>query len=47
MRNYLDYPEPFVVFDLCKRRWSRHVALLHDYGLYAFTMLVRKAEPVS
>ena len=47
MRDYLYYPDPCVVFDLCKRRWSRHVALLHDYGLYAFTMLVRKAEPVS
>jgi hypothetical protein len=30
------------VFDLCKRRHSRNVALLHDYGLYAFTVLVRK-----
>ena len=47
MRDYLYYPDPCVVFDLCKRRWSRHVALLHDYGLYAFTMLVRKVEPVS
>jgi SAM-dependent methyltransferase len=47
MRDYLYYPDPCVVFDLCKRRWSRHVALLHDYGMYAFTMLVRKAEPVS
>ena len=47
MRDYLYYPDPCVVFDLCKRRWSRHVALLHDYGLYAFTMLVRKADPAS
>jgi len=45
MRDYLYYPDPCVVFDLCKRRWSRQVALLHDYGLYAFTILVRKAEP--
>ena len=28
-------------FDLCKRDYSRHVALLHDYGLWEFTILVR------
>jgi hypothetical protein len=28
---------------LCKRRFSRNVALLHDYDLYEFTVLVRKA----
>jgi SAM-dependent methyltransferase len=42
MRDYLWYPDPCAVFDLCKRRHSRNVALLHDYGLYAFTVLVRK-----
>jgi SAM-dependent methyltransferase len=42
MRGYLYYAEPSVLFDLCKRRYSRHVALLHDYGLYEFTVLVRK-----
>jgi len=42
MQNYLYYADPCVVFDLCKRRYSRHVALLHDYGLYEFTILVRK-----
>lgn len=42
MRNYLYYADPCVLFDLCKRRYSRHVALLHDYGLYEFTILVRK-----
>ena len=42
MRDYLYYPDPCAVFDRCKRRHSRNVALLHDYGLYAFTMLVRK-----
>lgn len=42
MREYLYYEDPCVLFDLCKRRYSRHVALLHDYGLYEFTILVRK-----
>ncbi|MEY2632087.1 MAG: hypothetical protein RIR00_741 [Pseudomonadota bacterium] len=41
-RDYLYYADPCQLFDLCKRRYSRNVALLHDYGLYEFTMLVRK-----
>lgn len=43
MRNDLYYADPLRIFDHCKRRFSRHVALLHDYGLYEFTILVRKA----
>jgi SAM-dependent methyltransferase len=43
MRDNLYYADPCELFDLCKRRYSRHVALLHDYGLYEFTILVRKA----
>ena len=42
-RDYLYYADPCALFDLCKRRYSRNVALLHDYGLYEFTLLVRKA----
>ena len=42
MRDYLYYADPCALFDLCKRRYSRDVALLHDYGLYEFTILVRK-----
>lgn len=42
MRDYLYYADPCVLFDLCKKRYSRQVALLHDYGLYEFTILVRK-----
>ncbi len=42
MRHYLYYADPCVLFDFCKRRYSRSVALLHDYGLYEFTILVRK-----
>ena len=41
-RDYLYYADPCSLFDFCKRRYSRNVALLHDYGLYEFTMLVRK-----
>lgn len=42
MHDYLYYADPLAVFDLCKRRYSRNVALLHDYQLYEFTILVRK-----
>jgi SAM-dependent methyltransferase len=42
MRDYLYYANPCALFDLCKRRYSRNVALLHDYDLYEFTILVRK-----
>jgi SAM-dependent methyltransferase len=42
MRDYLYYSDPCVLFDLCKKRYSKKVALLHDYGLYEFTILVNK-----
>lgn len=42
MRDYLYYADPCAVFDYCKRHYSRNVALLHDYQLYEFTILVRK-----
>lgn len=41
-RDDLYYADPCFLFDLCKRRYSRQVSLLHDYGLYEFTILVRK-----
>lgn len=41
-RNHLYYADPCRLFDLCKCRYSSQVALLHDYGLYEFTILVRK-----
>lgn len=46
MRDYLYYPDPCAVFHHCKTRFARDVALLHDYGLYAFTILVRKVVPL-
>jgi SAM-dependent methyltransferase len=42
MRGDLYYADPYRIFDLCKRRYSRNVALLHDYGLFEFTILVKK-----
>jgi hypothetical protein len=44
MRPDLYYGDPGWFFDLCKRHYSRNVALLHDYGLYEFTMIVRLGE---
>lgn len=41
MRAYLYYADPGEYFRMCKERWSRNVALLHDYELYEFTLLVR------
>ena len=42
MRGDLFYADPLFIFDFCKRNFSDNVALLHDYGLYEFTVLVRK-----
>jgi SAM-dependent methyltransferase len=41
-RPDLYYADPCWFFDLCKRRFSKEVALLHDYGAYEFTMHVRR-----
>jgi SAM-dependent methyltransferase len=41
MREDLHYSDPRALFDHCKRSFSRNVALLHDYDLYEFTILVR------
>jgi cyclopropane fatty-acyl-phospholipid synthase-like methyltransferase len=43
MRDYLYYSDPCALFDICKRRYARNVALLHDYKLYEFTILVKKS----
>ncbi len=43
MRDYLYYANACSLFDYCKRRYAKNIALLHDYGLYEFTLLVRKA----
>lgn len=42
MRDYLYYADPLFFFDYCKKNFSKQVALLHDYPIYEFTILVRK-----
>lgn len=42
MRPDLYYGDPLFFFDYCKKNFSKNVALLHDYRLYDFTILVRK-----
>jgi len=42
MKPNLYYADPCFYFDYCKRNFARNIALLHDYGLYDFTILVRK-----
>lgn len=42
MKDYLYYADPLFLFDYAKTHFSRNVALLHDYGLYDFTILVKK-----
>jgi SAM-dependent methyltransferase len=42
MRSDLYYADPLFLFDYCKQNFAKDVCLLHDYGLYEFTILVRK-----
>jgi len=42
LRPDLYFADPLFYFDFCKRSLGLDVALLHDYGLYDFTILVRK-----
>lgn len=42
MRGDLYYADPCKLFDYCKRKYSKNVALLHDYGLYDFTIISAK-----
>lgn len=42
MKENLYYADPLFFFDYCKRNFSKNVSLNHDYGLYEFTILVRK-----
>lgn len=41
-KGELYYGDPTFFFDFCKKRFSKNVALLHDYDQYDFTMIVRK-----
>jgi len=42
MKDYLYYADPMYYFDFCKRNFSKNVALLHDYDLFEFTILIMK-----
>lgn len=42
MRSDLYYADPEALFTYCRQRFSRWVAILHDYGLYEFTVVVRR-----
>lgn len=41
MRSDLYYANPAEMLDHCMGRYSRQVALLHDYGMFEFTVIVR------
>jgi SAM-dependent methyltransferase len=41
-KPHLYYASPAFFFDYCKQYFSRNVALLHDYDLYEFTLIIRK-----
>lgn len=42
MREDLYYASPEFLLNHCLTSFSRHVALLHDYGAYEFTLIVKK-----
>lgn len=42
MRDDLFYADPCVLFEHCMRNFSRNVAIMHDYGAWEFTLIVRK-----
>ncbi|VAX10975.1 SAM (And some other nucleotide) binding motif [hydrothermal vent metagenome] len=42
IKDTLYYANPCEIFTLCKQNYANNVALLHDYRLYEFTILVRK-----
>jgi SAM-dependent methyltransferase len=43
-RSDLYYADPGDTLNACAARYGRHVALLHDYGLWEFTVIVRFPE---
>lgn len=42
MKDHLFYADPLILFDYCKKKFSKHVCLKHDYPLYEFTIIIRK-----
>jgi SAM-dependent methyltransferase len=45
-RPDLWYADPLAMADHCRSRYGRHLALLQDYGLYEFTLIIRKDVPI-
>ncbi len=41
-KDYLYYAQPEEWFGYCKKHFSNQIALLHDYPLYEFSLIVRK-----
>ncbi|MFM2268183.1 MAG: hypothetical protein RL757_1624 [Bacteroidota bacterium] len=41
-RDYLFFADALFFFDYCKRHFAANVALLHDYGHWDFTIIVKK-----
>ena len=41
-KDYLYYANPMEIFHYIKQNISRNVAVLHDYNLYEFTIIVRE-----
>lgn len=39
--NRLYYGNPLKYFDFCKKNISQNVSLIHDYGMYEWTMIVK------
>ena len=46
-RPDLYYADPSFFLDRCRQRYSPWVALLQDYGLYEFTMIIRRNGETS
>ncbi len=42
LKDHLYYASPEYYFKYCKLNYSKQVALLHDYNLYEFTLIIRK-----
>ncbi|PIY09666.1 MAG: SAM-dependent methyltransferase [Flexibacter sp. CG_4_10_14_3_um_filter_32_15] len=42
MKEHLYYANPMELFSYCKTNFSRYVALLHDYPIYEFCLLIKK-----
>ena len=41
-KDDLFYGDPLYWFDHCKKHYSKHVSLLHDYPLFEWTIIVKK-----